>query len=159
MFRNDQIDTRTWIYGAIESFYSEAFYIQTFLHQNQPTTSTPSTTTRPSTFPLCTKTPIILASKPIMQRLNPLSLLALAQTTLFTSNLEESRRRFHKPLGLDGRHVVHVLASRLDQTMVDDVLGGFAKQRRRRVQVDGRAFHQRLVAFCGIFASGIAEEA
>jgi hypothetical protein len=54
---------------------------------------------------------------------------------------------------------VHVLARRLDQTMVDDVLGSFAKQRRRRVQVNRCALDKRLVAFCGILTRGVAEKA
>ena len=94
-----------------------------------------------------------------MQRLDSLRLLPLTQTALLAGNLEERRRRLDEPLGLDRGDVVHVLARRLDQTMVDDVLGRFAKQRRRRVQVDRRALDERLVAFGGILARGVAEEA
>ena len=120
---------------------------------------TPSSTARSPALPLRTQSPVILACKPVMQRLDPLSLLPLTQPTLFTSNLEESRSSLNQPLGLDSRNVMHILTRRLDQTVVNNVLSSFAKEGRRRVQVHRSAFDQRFVALGRILARGVAEEA
>lgn len=94
-----------------------------------------------------------------MQRLDPLRPLPFAHPhAIFTRDLEKRRGRLDQPLRFDGRDVVHVLSRRLDQTVIDDVFGGFAEQRRRRMHVHGRALDEGFETFLGIFARGVAEE-
>ncbi len=71
--------------------------------------------------------------------------------------LEELRRDLDEPLGLDRSHVVAVLVRSEDQFMVDEPLRTAAEQRGRRVDMDGRALYNRLVASPWILLRDITE--
>lgn len=107
---------------------------------------TPGATSTPTLLLLRTQPPVILTSKLVMQRLDPLRPLPLAQF-ICRRNLEKRGRRLNQPLRLDGADNVHVLLRRLDQTLIDNVFGRLAKQRRGRMQEHRRAFDKRFVAF------------
>ena len=93
-----------------------------------------------------------------MQRLDSLRPLPLTQLVR-RRNLEERRRRLHQPFRLNRTDNMHVLFRRLDQTLIDDVFRGLAKERRRRMQEDRCALNEGLVALRWIFARAVAEEA
>lgn len=118
----------------------------------------PCPTTPSSCPPLRTESPFILALEFVVQRLNPLRLLPLAQS-IRRRNLEKRRRRFDQPFRLDRATAMHVLFRRLDKAVVHDVFGGFSEERRARMQVYGRSFDESLVPLRGVFACGVAEEA
>lgn len=93
-----------------------------------------------------------------MQRLYPLRLLPLTQL-IRARDLEKRGRRLDQPLRLNRTAAMHVLLRRLDQTVVNHVLGGFAEQAGAGVQIHGRALDEGFVAFARVFARGVAEEA
>ncbi|KAF4506091.1 hypothetical protein G6O67_006210 [Ophiocordyceps sinensis] len=123
------------------------------------TPSTPCTAAAASaTTALGTKPPVVLAGKLVVQGLNPLRLLALAEAVR-GSNLEKRGRRVDEPLGLDARRAVHVLLGREHKSVVNHPLGLLAEQGRAGVQVDGCPLDERLVPLLGILARRIAKEA
>lgn len=127
--------------------------------QSNGSSLTPCTTaTSSASPPLRAKSPVVLAGELVMQRLDPLRLLPLAQS-ICRRDLEECRRRFDQPLGLDACGVVHVFLGCQDEGVVDDPFGLLAEQGGARVQVNWSTFDERLVALLGILASRITEEA
>ena len=73
--------------------------------------------------------------------------------------LEEGRREFNEPLGIDDRHFAHVLFSRLDQLVVDNPFGLAIEDGAGRMDVNHLAVHQCAIAFLRIFLCRIAKEA
>jgi hypothetical protein len=125
---------------------------------NTTTSLTPRPSTTPSRPPLRRQSPIILTLKLIMQRRNRLRLLPLTQA-IRRRNLEECRRRLNQPFRFNRTADMHVFLRRLHKTVVHDVFRRFAEKTGRGVQVHRRAFDECFVAFGGIFARGVAEEA
>lgn len=62
-----------------------------------------------------------------MQWLDAFCFLPLAERAVLASYFEERRRGLDKPFGLNRSDIVHVLARRLHQRMVDDMLCRFAE--------------------------------
>ena len=84
--------------------------------------------------------------------------MSLALTDLVrVRDLEELRRNFDEPLGLDSSHVVAVLARRKDQLVVNAPFRVPVEERGRRVDVNGRALDERLVTLLRILLCRIPE--
>ena len=93
----------------------------------------------------------------IIQRLQTLCSLPTRQFVRICC-LEEPGRQLHKPFGIYGAHLPHVLLAGQHQLKVDHPIRLTLKQRRGRVNENRVLLHNCLVAFLWVFACSMKEE-